>query len=176
MMVGDSVPARLGTAFERAFTPEGWRFVTAALGGCPPTGETPVRPDGAAWPGVVPGCRAEVAKRQDALIGTADPELIVWWDRFSVSGFRDEDGTLVQAGSARFWSLRAEALDATVRRLGSRGAIVVFVGAEPPAESVLRALSRGRLRLAAVPDRALPGRHRAVESRCSVSTQNDIRS
>jgi peptidoglycan/LPS O-acetylase OafA/YrhL len=136
MMVGDSVPARLGTAFERAFTPEGWRFVTAALGGCPPTGETPVRPDGAAWPGVVPGCRAEVAKRQDALIGTADPELIVWWDRFSVSGFRDDDGTLVQAGSARFWSLRAEALDATVRRLGSRGAIVVFVGAEPPAGSV----------------------------------------
>jgi peptidoglycan/LPS O-acetylase OafA/YrhL len=136
MMVGDSVPARLGTAFDRAFTPEGWRFVTAALGGCPPTGETPLRPDGAAWPGVVPGCRAEVAERQDALIGTADPDLIVWWDRFSISGFRDEGGTLVQAGSAHFWSLRADALDAAVRRLGAHGAIVVFVGAEPPAESV----------------------------------------
>jgi len=136
MMIGDSVPARLGTAFERAFTEGGWRFVTAALGGCPPTGETPVRPDGTAWPGVVPGCRTEVSKRQDTLIETADPEMIVWWDRFSVSGFRDEEGVIVQAGSDRFWSLRREALDAAVRRLGARGAIVVFIGAEPPAESV----------------------------------------
>ena len=107
MFVGDSVPARLGTALERAFTDEGWRFVSAALGGCPPTGETPVRPDGTAWPGVLPGCRSEVAKRQDALIGTADPDVIVWWDRFSVSGFLDEDGAHVPAGSARFWSLRS---------------------------------------------------------------------
>jgi hypothetical protein len=137
MFVGDSVPARLGTALERAFTEGGWRFVTAALGGCPPTGETPVRPDGTPWPGVVPGCRSEVAKRQDALIGTADPDVIVWWDRFSVSGFLDEDGARVPAGSDRFWSLRLAALDAAVHRLRERGAIVVFVGAEPPAESVL---------------------------------------
>ena len=137
MFVGDSVPARLGTALERAFTDGGWRFVTAALGGCPPTGEVPLRQDGTAWPGVLPGCRSEVAKRQDALIGTADPDLIVWWDRFSVSGFRDEDGDLVEAGSDRFWSLREDALDAAVDRLSERGAIVVFVGAEPPALSVL---------------------------------------
>ncbi len=137
MFVGDSVPARLGTALERAFTDEGWRFVSAALGGCPPTGETPVRPDGTAWPGVLPGCRSEVAKRQDALIDAADPDVIVWWDRFSVSGFLDEDGAHVPAGSARFWSLRSEALDAAVDRLRERGAIVVFIGAEPPAESVL---------------------------------------
>jgi hypothetical protein len=137
MIVGDSVPNRLGAAFERAFAEEGWRFVTAALGGCPVTGETPVRPDGTAWPGVLPGCRREVAARQDALVGTADPDVIMWWDRFSVSGFLDEDGGLVQAGSARFWSLRLDALDAAVRRLGRRGAVVVFVAAEPPAESVL---------------------------------------
>jgi peptidoglycan/LPS O-acetylase OafA/YrhL len=136
MMIGDSVPARLGTAFERAFTEEGWRYVTAALGGCPPTGETPVRPDGTSWPGVVPGCRAEVAKRQDTLIGSADPEMIVWWDRFSVSGFRDEDGVIVQAGSDRFWSLRQEALAAAVDRLEAGGAIVVFIGAEPPGASI----------------------------------------
>ena len=137
MFVGDSVPARLGTALERAFTQDGWRFVTAALGGCPPTGEVPVRPNGTAWPGVLPGCRAEVAKRQDALVGTADPDVIVWWDRFSVSGFLDQDGAHVPAGSDRFWSLRLEALDAAVERLRERGAIVVFIGAEPPAESVL---------------------------------------
>jgi peptidoglycan/LPS O-acetylase OafA/YrhL len=137
MMVGDSVPARLGAPLERAFAEEGWRFVTAALGGCPPTGETPVRPDGTPWPGSVPGCRAEVAKRQDALLATADPDVVIWWDRFSVSGFRDLDGVVVPAGSERFWSLRLDALDAAVRRLGAGGAIVVFVGAEPPAESVL---------------------------------------
>jgi hypothetical protein len=137
MIVGDSVPARLGTAFERAFTDDGWRFVTAALGGCPPSGETPVRPDGTAWPGVLPGCRKEVAERQDALIRTADPDVVVWWDRFSVSGFLDEDGVYVPAGSREFWSLRLEALEATVHRLGDRGAVVVFVGTEPPAESVL---------------------------------------
>jgi peptidoglycan/LPS O-acetylase OafA/YrhL len=137
MMVGDSVPARLGAPLERAFTEEGWRFVTAALGGCPPTGETPVRPDNTPWPDSVPGCRAEVAKRQDALLATADPDVVIWWDRFSVSGFRDLDGAVVPAGSDRFWSMRLDALDAAVRRLGSRGAIVVLVGAEPPAESVL---------------------------------------
>jgi hypothetical protein len=137
MIVGDSVPARLGAPLERAFAEEGWRFVTAAFGGCPPTGETPVRPDGTPWPGSVPGCRAEVAKRQDALLGTADPDMVIWWDRFSVSGFRDLDGVVVPAGSDRFWSMRLDALDAAVHRLGARGAIVVLVGAEPPAESVL---------------------------------------
>ncbi len=137
MMVGDSVPARLGAPLERAFAEEGWRFVTAALGGCPPTGETPVRPDGTPWPGSVPGCRAEVAKRQDALLGTADPDVVIWWDRFSISGFRDLGGAVVPAGSDRFWSLRLEALDAAVSRLGAWGAFVVLVGAEPPAESVL---------------------------------------
>jgi peptidoglycan/LPS O-acetylase OafA/YrhL len=137
MFVGDSVPARLGTALEGAFTEEGWRFVSAALGGCPPTGEIPVRPDGTPWPGVLPGCRSEVARRQDSLIAAVDPDVIVWWDRFSVSGFLDEDGAHVPAGSARFWSLRSEALDAAVDRLRGRGAIVVFIGAEPPAESVL---------------------------------------
>jgi hypothetical protein len=137
MIVGDSVPNRLGVAFERAFSEEGWRSVTAALGGCPVTGETPVRPDGTAWPGVLPGCRKEVAERQDTLIGTADPDLIMWWDRFSVSGFLDEHGAYVPAGSPEFWSLRREALDAAVRRLGRRGAVVVFIATEPPAESVL---------------------------------------
>jgi peptidoglycan/LPS O-acetylase OafA/YrhL len=137
MIVGDSVPARLGTAFERAFDAEGWRFVSAALGGCPPTGETPVRADVTAWPGVIPGCRVEVPRRQDALVNMADPEVIVWWDRFSVSGFRGWDGAYVAAGSPRFWSLRLAALDTTVRRLGARGAIVVFVATEPPAQSVL---------------------------------------
>jgi peptidoglycan/LPS O-acetylase OafA/YrhL len=137
MIVGDSVPNRLGVAFERAFSAEGWRFVTGALGGCPVTGETPVRPDGTAWPGVLPGCRKEVAARQDALVRTADPDVIMWWDRFSISGFVAEDGGFVEAGSARFWSLRLEALDAAVRRLGHRGAVVIFVAAEPPAESVL---------------------------------------
>ena len=44
---------------------------------------------------------------------------------------------LVPAGSARFWSLRSEALDARGRSARERGAIVVFIGAEPPAESVL---------------------------------------
>jgi hypothetical protein len=137
MIVGDSVPARLSAAFERAFTEHGWRFVTAALGGCPPTGETPVRPDGTAWPGVFPGCRAEVAGRQDALIASADPDVIVWWDRFAVSGFVGETGLTVPAGTGAFWTARGEALDATVRRLGDGGAFVVFIEAEPPAESVL---------------------------------------
>jgi peptidoglycan/LPS O-acetylase OafA/YrhL len=136
MVVGDSVPARLGASLERAFAEEGWRFVTAAVGGCPPTGETPVRPDNTPWPESVPGCHAQVVKRQDALVGTADPDVVIWWDRFSVSGFRDLDGAVVPAGSDRFWSLRRDALDAAVRRLGARGAIVVLVGAEPPAESV----------------------------------------
>jgi peptidoglycan/LPS O-acetylase OafA/YrhL len=137
MIVGDSVPARLSTSFDRAFSEEGWRFVTAALGGCPVTGETPVRPDGAAWPGVLPGCRREVSRRQDAVVRSADPDVIVWWDRFSVSGFLSDDGTYIEAGSPEYWSLRRHALEAAVRRLGSRGAIVVLIATEPPAESVL---------------------------------------
>ncbi|MDQ5874195.1 MAG: hypothetical protein M3526_02295, partial [Actinomycetota bacterium] len=137
MVVGDSVPNRLGAAFDRTFSEEGWRFVTAALGGCPVTGETPVRPDRTSWPGVLPGCRREVAGRQDTMVETADPDVIMWWDRFSVSGFLTEDDRYIQAGSAEFWSMRQDALDAAVRRLGRRGAVVVFVATEPPAESVL---------------------------------------
>ena len=137
MIVGDSVPARLSASLERAFAGEGWRFVNAAFGGCPPSGETPVRPDGTPWPGVLPGCHAAVPARQDAVLRTADPDLVLWWDRFSVSGFRGEGRAYVAAGSPEFWSLRREALDLTVRRLGAGGAVVVLIATEPPGVSFL---------------------------------------
>ena len=136
MVVGDSVPARLSASLERAFAGEGWRFVNAAFGGCPPSGETPAKPDGTPW-GVLPGCHAGVPRLQDAFLRTASPDLILWWDRFSISGFRGEGGRVVTAGSPEFWALRREALDATVRRLGAGGAIVVLIATEPPGVSFL---------------------------------------
>jgi peptidoglycan/LPS O-acetylase OafA/YrhL len=137
MVVGDSVPARLSASLERAFAGEGWRFVNAAFGGCPPSGETPVRPDGTPWPGVLPACRAAVPLRQDTLVRTIDPDLVLWWDRFSVSGFLGEDRTYVASGSPEFWARRREALAETVRRLEAGGAVVVLIATEPPGVSFL---------------------------------------
>lgn len=103
------------------------------------SGETPLRPDGSRRPSgpLAADCPNEVAKGQDRTIREADPDVVVWWDRFSLSGFRSADGDNVRAGTREYWATRRAMLDETVRRLGRRGAVVAFVATEPPAESVL---------------------------------------
>jgi hypothetical protein len=120
---------------ERTLTDRGWRLVSATYGACPVTGEKPARPDG------VPidkagRCTAQIGRDQDRLVREADPDLVVWWDRWSLAHFLTSDGEFVRSGSARFWNLRREALRHAVDRLGSRGATVVLVATEPPGLAV----------------------------------------
>src|SRR5205823_5235582 len=75
-----------------------------------------------------PGVPAE----QDAFLRLDHPDVVVWWDRWSLSGFVGPDGGAVQPGTPAFWRLRSIRLDQAVRRLTSGGARVLFVGTEPP--------------------------------------------
>ncbi|HLB39479.1 MAG TPA: acyltransferase family protein [Actinomycetota bacterium] len=131
MMAGDSVPKQLIPALERETADSGWRFVDAAAGGCPVTGEDPVDPSGVGWTTEV-DCRTTVTATQDRLMGRTAPDLVIWWDRASISNFRSYDDEVVFAGTARYWRLRSRALDETVRRLTAGGAMVVLMATEPP--------------------------------------------
>jgi peptidoglycan/LPS O-acetylase OafA/YrhL len=131
MMTGDSVPKQIIPALEDATESRDWRFIDATAGGCPVTGEEPVDPNGVGWTTVY-DCRDSVVATQDQLLSEMDPQIVLWWDRPSISNFLAADDSIVPAGSDRFWALRAQALDDSVRRLSANGAVVVLMATEPP--------------------------------------------
>jgi peptidoglycan/LPS O-acetylase OafA/YrhL len=140
LLTGDSVVLRLEAALEGAAAPRGWRIVSAARGACAVTGEQPSRENG-----ILVQQRKEcpgVPALQDALIRQMHPDIVVWWDRWSLSSYMTADGKAVASGSARFWRLRRAALELAVRRLTRHGAIVVFVATEPPGEGMLSRCGR----------------------------------
>jgi peptidoglycan/LPS O-acetylase OafA/YrhL len=134
LLTGDSVVLRLETALERA-VPRGWRIVSAARGACAVTGEQPSRDSGV--PVQERKKCPEAPGFQDALIRQMHPDIVVWWDRWSLSSYVTADGKTVVSGSARFWRLRRAALELAVQRLTKHGAIVVFVATEPPGKGML---------------------------------------
>ena len=131
MMTGDSVPKQIIPALEDATESRDWRFIDATAGGCPVTGEEPVDPNGISWTTVY-DCRDSVVATQDRLLNETDPQVVLWWDRPSISNFLAADDSIVLAGSDRFWALRKQALDDSVRRLSANGAVVVLMATEPP--------------------------------------------
>jgi peptidoglycan/LPS O-acetylase OafA/YrhL len=133
LFTGDSVPKWLESTLERSAKPRGWRIFSAAIGGCSVTGEVLLEPDASPLPGTADSqCPTVVPQTQDAMIAADHPDIVVWWDRFSITGFQTADGERVAAGSDRFWELKRTVLDDAVHRLTSGGAKVVFVATEPP--------------------------------------------
>jgi peptidoglycan/LPS O-acetylase OafA/YrhL len=143
MLVGDSVPKRLEVELDRAFEAKGWRVVSAAFGGCPVSGEPSIGSNGEVMP-LTEECTGEVAETQDDLIRTTTPDIVLWWDRFSIAGFQTPEGQLVPGGSAEFWELRRIGLQRTVQRLETDGAVVVLEATEPPGQAILTTCGGGR--------------------------------
>jgi peptidoglycan/LPS O-acetylase OafA/YrhL len=132
LLVGDSVPARLEPVFEQMTEPRGWRVVSAAKGACSVTGEVAVAPPPSNEPqSAARGCPG-VPAEQDDLVRADHPNVVVWWDRWSLSPFEGPGGKLVRSGSKFFWALRELRLDRAVRRLDAGGARVLFIATEPP--------------------------------------------
>ena len=90
-------------------TARGWRLLSATRGACPVTAEVPARPNGRA---IDKGerCTSELLAEQDQLIRQADPDVVIWWDRWSIASFLTPDGEFVRSGSPRFWEVRREGL------------------------------------------------------------------
>jgi SGNH domain (fused to AT3 domains) len=128
MLTGDSVPLKLEAALERAAGSRGWRLVSAAKGTCPVSAE--------------PRKCHHVMTRQDELIQTMHPDVVVWWDRWSLADFITDSGEYVTSGTPRFWKLRRTILADTVNRFTVDGAKVVLVGTEPPGEGMLSRCSQ----------------------------------
>lgn len=126
LLVGDSVPHQLGKALEDA---TGWRILDATMGGCPATGEEPVDATGKSWTGDE-DCRDFVVHAQHKAMA-AHPDLILWWDRPSISHFLTPRGQFFRAGTTRFWQWRHDALDRAVHRLSADGATVALIATEP---------------------------------------------
>jgi peptidoglycan/LPS O-acetylase OafA/YrhL len=135
MLVGDSVPLQLTVAMDRALSDRGWRLASATFGACAVTGERLARPDGRPID-KVDVCTEQIVRDQDQLVRETDPDVVLWWDRWSLANFLTRDGEFVRSGTARFWNLRGEGLRLAVDRLSSLGATVVFVATEPPGQAV----------------------------------------
>ena len=135
MTVGDSVPERLAVALEEASAAHGWRLVPGAFGGCSVTGETSTDANGVTMH-ESNQCPEVIVPAQDEMIREADPDVVLWWDRWVTYGFLDADGEHVATGTDRFWQLRRAGLEAAVPRLASGGATVVLVGVEPPGAAI----------------------------------------
>lgn len=129
MVTGDSVPRYLADALAYRFRRQGWTAIDAATGGCGVVGVRIVNSDrsylasGEVCPDVVP------QRQADAL--AKDPDVVVWWDRFSLADFLTPKGEHVRAGTTRFWKLRRRQLNAAVDRFSARGATVVLLATEP---------------------------------------------
>jgi hypothetical protein len=111
-------------------TRRGWRVASAARGACAVTGEEELSPDGE--PIHEAHQCPDVPAEQDALIRQIDPDVVLWWDRWSLSSFIAADGTHVTSGTPDFWNARRETLRAAVSRLSAQGAMVLLVATEPP--------------------------------------------
>jgi len=133
LLTGDSVPLHLWSTLEQVSQPRGWRILSAAIGACAVTGEAHVSALNPKQ--VTTECRAAPGK-QNAMIRRYHPNIVVWWDRWSLSSFLTGSGRVVRSNTPLFWKLRAAALDAAVKRLTRDGAVVVFVATEPLGEGV----------------------------------------
>lgn len=135
MVVGDSVPLHLTAAMETALAERGWRLVSAAAGACAPTGETMARPNGTPV-AHAELCTSQIVSDQNRLVREADPDVVLWWDRWSLSDFFTASGEHVRSGTPRFWELRRRGLRSAMSRLSNHGATVVLVAIEPPGDAV----------------------------------------
>jgi hypothetical protein len=134
MLVGDSVPNNLRPALnDRAHEVLGWRVVEAAHAACSVSAESIAWADGRPR-GDPQTCPGEVPPAQDEMIASTRPDVVVWWDRFSINHFLTPQGEFVRSGSDRFWELRADSLDDAAARLTAGGASLIFVATEPIGE------------------------------------------
>ena len=136
MLAGDSVPLHLGAAMDREAEERGWRVVSTAFGSCPVTGEVVANRAGEPVHRST-GCETTIVDAQTEAIDDADPDVVIWWDRWSISSFFTAAGEYVRSGSPRFWDLRRRTLARDAQRLAAGGATVVFVATEPPGRAVL---------------------------------------
>lgn len=129
MVAGDSVPNGLMPTLQALGADRDWLVVDAAQGGCGVRGDLLVnsrnRPfvHGGRCPELVPPLqRAGLAQ---------DPDVVVWWDRWTVADFRKPDGTHVRGGTVRWWRLRKASLARHADRLTKGGAELVLIATEP---------------------------------------------
>lgn len=128
MLTGDSVPKHMLAPLQREAASLGWDVVSASLGGCPATGDHVVTHTGP--PGGKPRCKKAPAA-QTALLQDSLPDVVVWWDRFTLADLVDPSGETLAAGTSAWWRYRQASIARTVERLGSTGATVVLVEIEP---------------------------------------------
>ncbi|HXJ65526.1 MAG TPA: acyltransferase family protein, partial [Actinomycetota bacterium] len=141
MFVGDSVPGYLAPTFERVVAPRGWRLVNTAQGSCNAAGDR-ARTDADGTVTTSPACERTVAN-EDRVIRTVRPDVVVWWDRWSLNDFVEPDGTVVHRTAPDFLARREATVDATVRRLAAGGAMVVILAVEPPGIGIHDACTHG---------------------------------
>jgi hypothetical protein len=126
LVVGDSVPRRLFSAFHEAAVTHGWEADDGAKGACPALGVTVTDARGALLDGHT-NCGKVIPPGQAADVKEFKPTIVLWWSRYELADRLSDSGTHLAAGSKAFWVAQRASLKQTVNRLATGGATVVIV-------------------------------------------------
>ena len=129
VLVGDSVPQRLGLELSSAAAKHGYTVVRATRGGCPATGVTVVdahgRPTGEGG-----SCSRLVPTLQDTAVTRFHPALVIWWSRYELADRLAANGSVLTTGSPAYWRAQERSFANRVAALTRLGARVVTVQIE----------------------------------------------
>ena len=135
VLVGDSVPQRLGLEFSSAAAEHGYAVVRATRGGCPATGVAVVDQRGRLT-GEGDSCSRLVPGLQDAVVGRFHPALVIWWSRYELADRLATDGSPLTVGSPAYWRAQERSFASRVAALTGLGARLVTVQIETTGRGV----------------------------------------
>ncbi len=143
LLIGDSVPHQLMTAFAEAGEKRGVVVGDGAHGGCSAMGILTINADGSVYnpptprlPGSSGPVCAPVAQEQSEAVTRVRPTTVLWWSRYEYADRLSDQGAPLRAKDPGFWDAQREALERTVDRVTAGGAELVIVEPEPPGDQV----------------------------------------
>ena len=134
VVVGDSVIQRLLPALDKEASARGLTVTSGARGGCPALGVTAVDDKGV--PLAQGNCAGQVIERQKEAVSAARPGVVLWWSRYEISDRLGPDGTVLRAGTPRFWEAQLTDLRVAVDRVTATGAELVIVEMDRPGTGI----------------------------------------
>jgi len=135
MLVGDSVPLRLTTEFEKYASSKGWHVVNAAKGSCPATTRAMTDPQGNIF-GNTGSCVSQKNK-QLQMLETYRPSAIIWMSRYEIADAVNANGVSISPSSQEFWQYSSTSLREKVDSLTSQNSHIIFVPIETSGTGIL---------------------------------------
>lgn len=145
LLVGDSVPMQLTSAFAEVGAARDVVVQSAAHGGCAALGVVTLNGDGTVYdpptpriPGSAGPICAGVIEDQARAVEKYHPSVVLWWSRYEYADRLGPDGKPLRATDPGFWEAQRASLDLAVDRLTATGARLMVLEPEPVGLTIAR--------------------------------------